>query len=785
MNRYGSILLWLLLSTIAIGQQNLTINGTVKDAETKESLIGVTLVFKELNKGVVTNNYGFYSISIPEGTHTLLVGYLGYETQEINRYFGESNTINLELKPAQEALEEVVVTETNEQISIKRPQMSVNRLSANNIRQTPVVFGEADLLKALQLLPGVTNAGEGTGGFNVRGGAADQNLILLDEATLFNSSHLFGFFSVFNPDAIKDLTLYKGGIPAKYGGRLSSVLDIYQKEGNSSRFSGNGGIGLVASRLLLEGPINNGKGSFLVGGRGTYAHLFLALADNPNRAYFYDLNTKISYRLNDKNKLYLSGYFGRDVFNVNQSFVNTYGNAVFNLRWNQLLSDKLFSNLSLIYSDYYYGLTLDFVGFNWDSGIRNFNLKYDFNYYLKEGAKMGFGLQSTYYSFNPGNIAPNRPDSGINPEQLDKKYALESALYLDFNYDLSNQLSFNAGVRFSHFARFGQTGLQTYNNDQAVRFNTNLGIYQSATPTGRFQNTSSSEVIKTYFNLEPRFTLALGDDRQAWKLSYNRLYQYLHLISNTNAPTPLDVWAPSGPYLKPQQLDQWAVGYFIDQNEYSIEVETFYKDIQNRLDYIDGADLVANKAIERVLIAGKARAYGLEFLLKKTTGAFKGQLAYTYSKSEQITTGLGLGDPGINQGKWYSTPHDKTHDIGLTGSYQWSKQWQLAFNAVFQTGQPITYPNGQYAFLNLRVPSYNLRNGDRLPNYHRLDISATYHPKKQKKWSREWVFGIYNLYNRRNATSIAFRRNKETMQNEAVQFSLFGIVPAVTYNIKF
>jgi hypothetical protein len=647
-------------------------------------------------------------------------------------------------------------------------------------------LGEADVLKAIQLLPGISSAGEGASGFNVRGGAADQNLITLDEAIIFNSSHLFGFFSVFNPDAIKDLKLYKGGIPAKYGGRVSSVLDIYQKEGNSKEFKMNGGIGLISSRLIAEGPLEKDKGSFLLGARGTYAHLFLKLSDNPNSAYFYDLNTKLSYQFDKNNRMYLSGYFGRDVFNIDQSFLAVYGNSVFNLRWNHLFSPKLFSNLSLIYSDYYYGLTLDFVGFNWDSGIRNFNLKYDFKNYITDKTTLNFGVNAIHYTFNPGSIEPNRDTSGINPSQLDKKTAFEGSLYADATQQISERFSIQYGLRINHFIRFGQKGMNLYANDQPVIYNAQLGIYESAAITGEYPDTNTSKSIENYTHFEPRLTLSYGANEYSLKVSYNRINQYLHLISNTNSPTPLDVWAPSGPYIKPQQLDQWAFGYFKKYNtSYSLQTEVFYKDIKNRLDYIDGADLVANEAIERVLLNGKSRAYGLEILFKKSQGAFQGWLAYTLSKSEQQTPGIGQGDPGINQGEWYDTPYDKTHDLSITGSYQLSTKWRLNGNFILQTGQPVTYPNGQYEIAGIVAPNYGLRNENRLPAYHRVDISATYSPKNQKRWKNEWVFGIYNLYNRKNAASIAFRQNTKTMTNEAVRFSIFGIVPAITYNFKF
>jgi hypothetical protein len=781
--RLSGVIFLLFVGLWGQAQNRFTISGEVLDAESQETLIGVTLLVPELNTGTVTNAYGFYSLTLPEGEYSLVVQYLGYKTQMLSLSINQGSKLDIRLEIASETLEEVVVTDDIERINIKKPEMSINRLSASTIQQTPVVFGEPDVLKTIQLLPGVTSAGEGASGFNVRGGAADQNLILLDEASIYNSSHLFGFFSVFNPDAIKDLRLYKGGIPAKYGGRVSSVLDIYQKEGNKEDFKLNGGIGLVASRLLVEGPI--GKGSFLVGGRGTYAHLFLKATDNPNSAYFYDLNTKISFPVNKNNKIFLSGYFGRDVFDVDGSFVNTYGNAVFNLRWNHLFSDRLFSNLSLIYSDYYYGLLLDFAGFDWNSGIQNTNLKYDFSYFANAKIKMDFGLQSTYYSFNPGYIEPARPDSGILKEQLVKKYAAEHALYVDVSHNFTDQLALQYGFRLNHYMRLGQEALNTYENNQPTIYNSNLGLYQKGIVSGTFDSGKSSA---TYTHLEPRLTLSYAFDNSAVKLSYNRLNQYLHLISNTSSPTPLDVWAPSGPHLKPQQLDQWAAGYFTSyENGIDVQIESFYKNVSNRLDYIDGADLVANDAVEQVTLPGRVRAYGAEILLKKSSGRLKSWLAYTWSKSEQQTKGLGMGDPGINQGAWYANAYDKRHDLSINASYTLNSKWSFNANLIYQSGQPTTYPDGQYTFAGLRVPNYGLRNGSRLPDYHRLDLSATLKPtpKEGKTRKSQWIFGVYNVYNRKNAAAISFRQNRETLRNEAVRFSIFGIVPSVTYRIDW
>lgn len=793
-----TLCLFLFFSAFAVfPQARYTLSGTITEANSNETLIGVSILVPELRAGAVTNEYGFYSLSLPEGTYEVVVSYLGYRDIRRTVSFDSNQRLDLQLQEEAEELEEVVLTEDVERLDIRKPQMSVSSLSVQTIKSIPVVLGEADVIKSIILLPGVTNAGEASSGFNVRGGAVDQNLILLDEAIIFNSSHLFGFFSVFNPDAIKDIKLFKGGIPARYGGRVSSVLEIFQKEGNSKEFHMSGGIGAVASRLLAEGPIVKDKAAFLIGGRASYAHLFLPLLDLDNRAYFYDLNTKLNYRVDDRNNLYLSGYFGRDLFSINDLFVNIYGNSVFNFRWNHLFSDKLFSNLSLIYSDYYYGLELDFVGFEWDSGIQNFNVKYDLKHYVNDRLQVNYGLNSIYYVFNPGKIIPNSEESGIVEEQLTKKYANENAVYVDVSHEISDRLSLGYGLRASHFNRLGQDEFFVYENNNPVDFDPFSLVYQEATPIDTL-NPGRGESLKTFLNLEPRVSLSYSlNDQSSVKASFTRMAQYLHLLSNTASPTPLDVWTPSGPFVEPQLLNQYALGYFRNSasGEYSLETEVFYKQVDNRIDYIDGANLIANNAIERVILNGEARAYGWEVLLRKNTGAFTGWLAYTLSKSEQRTPGRDLDtnngrsgqETGINFGEWYNTPFDKTHDLTLFGNYTLNDRWTFNANFVYQTGQPTNYPVGQFEFEGLVVPYYGLRNQERLPDYHRLDLSATLKPRRadSRKVKGEWVFSIYNVYNRMNAAAINFRQNQDTGRNEAVRTSIFGIVPSVTYNFKF
>ncbi len=780
-------LLLLFLGLLSFSQEKFTLSGTVSEEDSGETLFGVNVVVPELQTGAVTNQYGFYSITLPRGEYEIVYSSIGFKTERKAIALFENTSQDVVLGTDAESLEEVVIQSNGERMNLKSTQMSANTLSSGTIKKIPVVLGEVDLLKAITLLPGVTSAGEGASGFNVRGGAADQNLVLLDEATLYNSSHLFGFFSVFNPDAIKNLTLYKGGIPARYGGRVSSVLDIIQKDGNNREYHATGGIGLISSRLMLEGPLKKDQASFLLAGRSSYAHLFLPLFDNDNVGYFYDLNTKLSYTLNKNNRIFLSGYFGRDVFKISESFSNSFGNTTLNLRWNHLFSDKLFSNLSLIYSDYYFGLELKFIEFSFDSGIKNLNLKYDLSHYLSEVVQLRYGINSIYYKFNPGEVTPTTPSSGINPSKLTDKFAWENAIYGEAEIDLSEELSIQAGLRLSTFNRLGQDQMFLYENDNPILYNPELNIYQKAQPSDTVTY-RRNETIKAFAHLEPRVAISyLLNDQTSIKASYNRMAQYIHLISNSTAPTPFDVYAPSGKYIAPQLADQVAIGYFRNFQQYSLEVESFYKKVANRLDYIDGADLIANDAVEQIVLNGEARAYGLEVLFRKNTGRLQGWLAYTLSKTEQRTPGRTPEESGINNGNWYDSAWDKTHDLSLTASFEWSKKWTFASNFVLQTGRPSTFPEGQYIYEGMTIPVYSARNANRIPTFHRFDISATYTPRPDsaKRWKGEWVFGIYNVYNRRNTASISFGENTDISKNEAVRLSIFGIIPSVTYNFRF
>lgn len=786
-------ILFSLFSMLSLGiwaQQKYTLNGVITDASNGEKLLGASIFVKQGSQGTTTNEYGFFSLTLPQGTYTLSVEYMGYEGQEITLDFQKNFRKDFALEPMTILIDAVEVSASPfQKAEIRKPEMSVAALPVSTIKKLPVLVGEVDIVKTMLQLPGVSNAGETSSGFNVRGGAADQNLILLDEATIFNASHLFGFLSVYNADAVRDLKLYKGGIPARYGGRIASVLDVYQKDGNLHQLAGTGGVGVLSSRLLVEAPIVKGKGAFLVGGRTSYAHLFLKLANNPNSAYFYDFNVKGSYQLNKNNTLYASGYFGRDFFNLNKLLRNVYGNSFFNVRWNHIYNDKIFSNLSAIYSDYYYGFHLDIVDFQWDSGIKNFNLKYDFKHYYSEKMKFSYGLQGLYYIFQPGELRPTSAESLVQPRVLPNKYALETGFYADVEHTLSKNLQVSYGLRLSSFFNLGKQIENIYADNQPVLFNEAIQTYEKATPIGK-KSFGNGKIINLYSHLEPRFTLSYAfNDATSLKGSYTRTAQYLHLLSNTASPTPLDVWTPSNSFIKPQKAHQYALGFArnFKEDAFSLELETYFKHGENRLDYTDGADLIANETIEQVVLQGDTRAYGLEILFRKNVGKFTGWLAYTLSKSEQQTKGRTPFETGINHGAWYSTPHDKLHDLSLTATYSLSKKWTFGGVFTLQTGLPANYPKSKYDYFGMIVANYGKRNEYRLPAYHRLDISATYTPtrKENARWKTEWVFGAYNLYNRKNANSIFFRQNKDTQRNEAVKLSIFGIVPSVTYNFSF
>ncbi|WP_109831220.1 TonB-dependent receptor [Reichenbachiella versicolor] len=777
-------------SMTTYSQEQVRMAGYVKDGTNGEDLIGATVLIKESGLGSVTNLYGFYSIVMSPGDYTIKVSYVGYQTYEKQISIHSDETLNIELTPEADLLGEVVVSAEALNQNVTKNEMSTAKISAATVKQIPSILGEPDVIRSLQLMPGITTVGDGASGFNVRGGSADQNLILLDEGLIYSSSHLLGLFSTINVDATKDVKVYKGGIPARYGGRLSSVLDIRQKEGNLKEFSGEGGVSLISARILAEGPIVKDKGSYMIAARRSYGDALLRLAGNKNTAYFYDLNMKTNYRINERNRVFLSGYFGRDRFDLDGIVSNGWGNATGTLRWNTVLTNRLFINVSAIYSNYDYIIDDLVTGAEnrLTSNIINYHLTSNLTYYLGGDGHLEFGVDQRWHLFKPGEIEPLK-GSGIAAESLDEKHAVEQGSYLSYNETLG-KLSFNIGVRYSRFARTGSQSILSYENENPVVYNNSLQRYESGVETGTIAY-DSNENIRVFNNWEPRLGLTyVINDQQSVKMSYNRMYQYLHLISNTTAPTPLDIWAPSGPYIEPQMADQYAIGYFRNtrDNRFEFSAELYYKKIKNMVDYIDGADIFANNQIETVLLNGDGRAYGLELFLKKKTGRLTGWISYTLSRSQRKVLGLQQGDQGINEGRWYSSNFDKPHDLSMTAIYDLSKRWTFSGNFIFASGAPTTYPKGRYSYAGIFVPHYQGRNQERLPAYHRLDLSVTMRSrsKKGKESHSEWVFGLYNAYGRKNANSIFFKEDEENRgETKSYKSYQFGITPNITYNFKF
>ena len=769
-------------------QETYTLSGTISDG-VQQPLPGVSVHIKETDTWVATNGNGKFSVRLPSGSYTLEVSYIGFQKWEQKVNLTKNTMLTVGMKEDAETLKEVVISQNKTATDIRKAQMSVNSLTNKEIKQIPVAMGEPDLLKSLMTLPGVTNAGELSSGINVRGGAADQNLVLLDNTPIYSDSHMFGFFSVFNADAVKSLDLYKGGIPSKFGGRVSSILDVQQQTGINDSLRFTGGIGLISSKLMVEGPVQRDKSSFMLAGRTSYAHLFLKLANNNNSAMFYDVNARFNQKLNENNSLHFSGYLGRDIFDIGDNFSSSYGNTMANLNWKHTFTEELHTSLSLFYTDYKFNVGINTESFDWDSGINSYGLKYDWQHQVAEKFKLNYGVEATYYDFNPGTLSPRNSDSRFNYQQFQKKHALEPSAYLDVEQEITENLNLRYGLRYSMFYRFGQEEVSTYDNNSPVVYNPTFGIYEEAVPTGSVSY-GRGDKIASFDNLEPRAALSytLNDD-QSFKASYNRMAQYLHIIANTQSPLPMNIWTPSGPYIKPQLLDQYAFGYFrnFKNKTYSLETEVFYKNIKNRVDYVDGADIFANENIEGALLNGKARSYGLEILFRKNTGTLTGWISYTLSRAEQKTEGRTPQEPGVANGDWYLSPYDKLHNLNITGNYEFNPKWSFSANFTLQSGRPVTFPNGYFDFGGLQVPNYAERNQNRLPAYHHLDLAATYKPRPEKKkgWQSEWVFSIYNAYGRKNAASIQFGANEDTGVNEATRLSIFGIIPSVSYNFKF
>jgi TonB dependent receptor/CarboxypepD_reg-like domain/TonB-dependent Receptor Plug Domain len=769
-NKSGLALLVFFVSALypenALSQQKFTVSGTIKDSATGESLIraSVTIVEKE-NVGVTTNEYGFYSLSLPKGRYTFRVTYVGFSEQLLSVSLDSSMVLNWGLTDKR-TMQEVIISSQKKNDNLTRPVMGTEVLSIKDIAKLPVLFGEKDILKTIQLLPGIKSAGEGSSGFSVRGGATDQNLILLDEAPVYNASHLLGFFSTFNSDAIKDATIIKGNSPAQYGGRLASVLDIKMKEGNNKEYNINGGLGLISSRLSVEGPIQSDKSSFIVSGRRTYADLFLKASPDfkDSKLYFYDLNAKANYRINSKNRIYLSGYFGRDVLAFGENFGIDWGNSTGTLRWNSIISSKLFSNTSVIYSNYDYNIAIQSgeTDFNINSNIKDWNLKQDFTLYANPKNSLRFGFNAIHHTITPktfeGTVSNNTEKEG--------RTAFENAVYLSNNYKATDKLSIDYGLRFSFYTLLGGT---TYN------------LYDKGVQTGSIV-VEKGKAGKTYYNAEPRITANYRlSEMSSIKAGYARNTQHLHLLSNSTAGNPTDQWIGNSYNIKPEIADQFSIGYSknFDDNNYELNIESYYKDMQNQVDYKDEADLNTAVDVESELLYGKGRAYGLEVLFKKKTGQLTGWVGYTLSKTERKID-------GINNGDWYNAKQDRTHDLSVVASYQLNARWTLSGLFVYNTGNAVTFPTGKYQLNGVTVFQYASRNANRMPANHRLDFSATYERKRKGRYQSSWNFSLYNVYGRENAYTITFQDDPEdASKTQALQTSLFRWVPSVTYNFKF
>ncbi|MCB0804684.1 MAG: TonB-dependent receptor [Bacteroidales bacterium] len=757
-----------------------TISGHIRDANTGEDLIGATVYVTQLQTGTVSNLYGFYSISLVPGSYTIEFSYIGFESQQFDFNLNENFTHDVELQTANQTLEEVVVTGTAVNENVTRAEMSTINMDVKTIEKIPAFMGEVDVIKAIQLLPGVQSISEGSSGFSVRGGSMDQNLIQLDEATVYNASHLMGFFSVFNNDAIKDVKLYKGDIPASSGGRLSSLLDVRMKDGNSKKFAATGGIGTISSRLTLEGPIVKDKVSYVVSGRRTYADLFLRLSSNPdirdNILYFYDFNAKVNWEADENNRFYLSAYYGNDIFK-GDDFKMGWGNRTFTFRWNHLFSKKVFSNITAVHSkfDYHLGVPEGSVNsFEWKAKMTDYGVKADLTYYLNTDNTLRFGGSMIYHRFEPGRAQGLGEDAFFTEYEVQHSNAVESGLYISNEQKFGTRLTLKYGLRFSHFQNVGSAIVYNYND-----------VYEKVDSVSY----DSREFYSPYWGFEPRLgAVYLLNEYSSIKASYSRTRQYVHLAQNSTAGTPLDVWFPSSPNVKPQIADQVAVGYFRNFLDNRIEgsVEAYYKYTQNAIDFKDHADLLLNKEYEGELRFGEAWAYGLEFMFKYDIKNFSGWVSYTLSRTERKIIGLHENDPYGSD--LFPASYDRPHDVAIVLNYDASKRLSFGANWVYNTGQAVTFPTGKFEYGNRSVPIFSDRNEYRMPDYHRLDLSVTLRSKEKpgRTFYHEWNLSVYNAYARKNPWVINFVEDEnDPSKTHAEMTYLFSIIPAITFNFHF
>lgn len=775
---------FLVLAFMCSAQEKFTINGYIKDSLTGETLIGANISITDQSTGVTTNQYGFYSITLPKGRHKLVFSYIGYKPQETEIAFDENRSINVLLMPLSTDLNNVTVLAKKRENNVKTAQMGKVELTVSTVKALPAFLGESDILKSLQLLPGVRNAGEGNAGFYVRGGGPDQNLILLDDAVVYNTGHLFGFFSVFNSDAIKSLSLIKGGMPAQYGGRLSSVIDIAMKDGNSNKTEVDAGIGLIASRLAIQGPIKKNKASFMISGRRTYVDAFTAPALKTSNYkgsgyYFYDLNAKINYQFSPNDRLYLSGYFGRDKFSFNnaeRAFKTTipWGNATATLRWNHIFNKKLFANTTLVYNDYKFNFNgnQNDLAFNLSSGIRDLNAKTDFDYYASTSHKIKFGAQYTYHTFIPSIFSGSQDSVKFTPNSAQEKYANEFGLYLQDDWDISKRVKLNYGLRYSVFQQ--------------------LGAYKSFTTDVNGNRVDSmvygkGETVKSYGGIEPRATIRISiNDNSSIKAAITRNLQYIHLVSNAGTTLPTDIWVPSTLRVKPQVGWQYAAGYFrnFNNNMFETSLELYYKTMQNQIEYKEGYTPNTLTDPEESFVFGKGWSYGAELFVNKVKGRLTGWVGYTLSWSWRKF-------PGLNDGLKYPSRYDRRHDLSVVGMYTINKKWKVSSVFIFGTGNAISLPERFYFISGVLTQQYSGINQYRMKPYHRLDLSATYTPipKKPRKRTTNWVFSVYNAYSRLNPYFYYFSQEGNatagTLKVAAKQVSLFPIIPSVTWNLHF
>lgn len=784
MKKISLVVIPLLLALVvpAYSQEKYTINGYVRDSLSAETLIGASVIVSELETGVRSNAYGFYSITLPAGKYTIQVSFAGYIAMayEVNLQSDIAYDFNLLPK---DYLEEVVITAGRGNVNVKQPQLGRVDLNLTQVKALPVVLGETDILKTLQLLPGVASAGEGNTGLYVRGGGPDQNLIILDDAVVYNPGHLFGFFSIFNGDAIKNLSLYKGGMPAQYGGRISAVLDASMKDGNMKEFEAEGGIGVIASRLSVQGPIKKNKASFIVSARRTYIDVLIKPFIGKESSfrgsgyYFYDLNAKLNYKISDKDRLYLSGYFGRDVFNFNNKnealqLNIPWGNATATVRWNHVFNTRLFSNLTFVYNDYGFEFSAaqkDFVQ-TLKSGIQDLNLKYDMDYFVSPRHKLKFGGQAIYHTFIPNMFSGSQDETELMPLNDLKKYALESAIYFQDEWDITKKLAVNAGLRFGSFTQLGP--YTVYEKD----------INGNKIDSAVF---GKNELIKTYNGLEPRLTFRYQlDNQQSFKASVSRNLQYIHLVSNAGTSLPTDLWVPSTYKVKPQISKQVSAGYFRNfaNNSFESSVEVYYRDLQNQIEYKEGYS-PSLRDPEEDFVYGKGWSYGAEFFINKTKGDFTGWLGYSLSWTWRKF-------PDLNEGMKYPAKYDRRHDISAVATYELNDKWTLSAVFVYGTGNAISLPERFYIIEGNLIQEYGKINQGRLPAYHRMDLSATLTPQQKpgRKLQSSWVFSIYNAYNRYNPYFIYYNAEGSpfdgSLKVEAKKVSIFPILPSVTWNFR-